>query len=163
MSIKKEAAYHEASHAVLTLNSRFHGLVHEINLADRGAGEAFISLSRSKCIENNKPGNSSAILDKEVAREFATILYGGFIGEQIAAERDSSIVPLPECAEDDHTLAAKILTDANLSKKHDRLDKEARETLNALWKKVDELANILYLQESVSAADIYDWYSSTTN
>jgi len=150
MAIKREAAYHEAAHAVLTSISKYHAIVGDINLLSDGAGVFYLSLSKSKCAAEGKPQDSSAQMDKDVSRELATILCAGFIGEQIASERDTTLTPNPECAEPDHTLAKRQLQAAGLSKKYDRYQSQARELLENHWNTVERLAEYLCANYSAS-------------
>ena len=150
MAIKREAAYHEAAHAVLANLSKYHAIIGNINLLNYGAGEIYISLSRSKCAAGGKPQDPSAQKDKEVARDFATVLCAGLVGEQIASERDSTLTPNPECAVPDHALVEQQLQIAGLSKKHDLYQSQAREVLEKHWDTVERLATYLWANRSAS-------------
>ncbi|ELB2790462.1 hypothetical protein O4H51_05305 [Aeromonas hydrophila] len=150
MKIKREAAYHEAAHAVLASISKYHAIIGDINLLSYGAGEIYISLSRSKCATGGKPQDPSAQKDKEVARDFATVLCAGFVGEQIASERDSTLTPNPECAKKDHALIEQQLQIASLSKKYDLYQSQARELLEKHWDTVERVAMYLFANRSAS-------------
>lgn len=150
MTIKREAAYHEAAHAVLADLSKYHAIVGEINLLSYGAGELYISLSRSKCAAGGKPQDPSAQKDKEVGRDFAVILCAGLVGEQMAAERDVTLTPNPESAEPDHALAQQQLQIAGLSRKYDLYQAQARDLLGKHWNTVERLATYLFANRSAS-------------
>jgi hypothetical protein len=144
MTIQKEAAYHEASHAVVTHKSKYHSLVGEINLKNYGEGEIYIGLSSSKCKTNGKPADASAQKDRDVAIELAVILCAGFVGETLAAEKHNGLIPNIKCAEPDHLLAVQQLDQAGLSKKYDLHQKSAREYLDKEWEIVEKLADYLF-------------------
>ncbi|MEF8762212.1 hypothetical protein, partial [Stenotrophomonas sp. A3_2] len=67
MTIKREAGYHEACHAILTARSRFHRLAGEINLTEYGQGEIYVSLSRQKLLAAGKTPIAATAQDPEVA------------------------------------------------------------------------------------------------
>jgi hypothetical protein len=150
MTIQREAAYHEAAHAVLAHISNYHAIVGDINLLSYGAGDFYMSLSRSKCAAGGKPQDASAQKDKEVARDFAIVLCAGLVGEQIASELDSTLTPNPECAEPDHALAEQQLQIAGLSKKYDLYQSQARDLLQQHWDTVERLATYLFANRSAS-------------
>ena len=81
MTIKREAAFHEAGHAVTAHRSRFHALVGPINLRQYGAGGIFVSLSKSKLQTAGKPTDASSQKDKEVAIDLAIILSAGLVAQ----------------------------------------------------------------------------------
>ncbi|MDH5231603.1 MAG: hypothetical protein OEY38_16195 [Gammaproteobacteria bacterium] len=148
MAIKKEAAYHEASHAVVAHKSKFHSLVGDVNLEQYGAGEIFISLSKSKCTAAGKKAAPETQKDKEVAKELAVILCAGLMGEEIAAEKDSSLTPNEQCSVPDHELAVQQLKMAGLSSKYDFHQNSAREILNQEWETVERLTAYLFENHS---------------
>lgn len=150
MTIQREAAYHEAAHAVLAHTSSFHAIVGDINLLSYGAGEFYMSLSRSKCAAGGKPQDASAQEDRDVARDCAVCLCAGLVGEQIASELDSTLTPNPKCAEPDHALVEQQLQMAGLSKKYDKYQLQARGLLQQHWDTVEKLAT--YLFENLSAS-----------
>lgn len=150
MTIQREAAYHEAAHAVLAHISIFHAIVGDINLLRYGAGELYISLSRSKCAAGGKPQDASAQRDQEVAKDLAIVLCAGLVGEQIASELDSTLTPNPECAEPDHALAEQQLQNAGLSKKYNLYQSQARDLLQKHWDTVEKLAKYLFANRSAT-------------
>jgi hypothetical protein len=154
MSVKKEAAYHEAAHVVLAYKSMFHSIVEEVNLRNYGEGETFVSLSASKCKANGKPQDPSAAKDKEVAKDLAVILCGGFIGEKIAASFHADLCPNSDCAATDYHLAKQSLSGANTSKKLECYAESAASILKENWSLVEELADFLFENVKVDAADL---------
>lgn len=154
MSIKKEAAFHEAAHAITAYYSKFHGLVHEINLMNYGAGEIFVSLSKSKCKNQGKSPTPETARDEDVSKELAVILCSGYVGEQIAAEYDSSLVPSRNAAGPDYQLAVQNLKAAGLSHKYDFHHDNARKILERNWEVVNKLANHLFEVKKMSCEDI---------
>ncbi|QQP96616.1 hypothetical protein [Lysobacter enzymogenes] len=156
MTIQREAAYHEAAHAVLAHKSKYHAIVGEINLLDYGAGELYLSLSRSKCARGGKPQDPSAQRDKDVAQDFAVVLCAGLAGEIIASEHDKTLTPNPVAAEPDYDIMKLQLQKAGLSKKHDLYEKQAHELLKENWKAVDNLAKYLFTKQSAQPLEIIE-------
>jgi hypothetical protein len=154
MTIKREAGYHEACHAVLAERSRFHRLVGPVNLAAYGQGEIYISLSKQKLSAAGKTPTAAAAQDPEVARDLALILVAGYIGEQIAATFDNSIVPNLDCAVPDHELARQQLSAAGLSEDLANFEVEAHDLLKAEWSRVQVVADFLLQKISVEPEDI---------
>lgn len=150
MTIQREAAYHEAAHAVLAHKSNYHAIVGGISLVNYGGGYFDMSLSRSKCAARGKPQDASAQKDKEVAREFAILLCAGLVGEQIASELDRTLTPNPKCAEPDHALVQQQLEIAGLSRKYDLYQSQARDLLKQHWTTVERLATYLFTNRSAS-------------
>ena len=157
MSIKKEAAYHEAAHAVTAYYSKFHYIVHEINLMNYGAGETFVSLSKSKCLKQGKQPTPETAKDKEVSKELAVILCSGYVGEQIASEHDASLTPSSSAAGPDYQIAMQNLKAAGLSHKLDFHHDNARRILEANWEIVEKLADHLLRQKRESAENIIEF------
>lgn len=154
MSIKKEAAFHEAAHAVTAYYSKFHSLVHEINLMNYGAGEIFVSLSKSKCKAQGKFPTPETAKDEDVSKELAVILCSGYAGEQIATKYDSSLIPSRKAAGPDYQLAVQNLKAAGLSHKYDFHHDDARNILEQKWDVVNRLADHLFEVKSMTAEDI---------
>lgn len=144
MSIKKEAAFHEAGHAVMAYLSDYHGLVSGIDLKVYGAGDVYIGLLKSKCAAAGLPQVLETAERPEVAKDIGHILVAGLVAEKIAAEHDKSLVPNPECALPDHDLLRQQLAAAGLSKKFDLLESETWAVLQKNWDAVQELANFLF-------------------
>ncbi len=152
--IKREAAYHEAAHAVLANPSKYHAVVGNINLSSYGAGEIYVSLSKSKCSAGGKPQDISTVRDKEVTKDLAIVLCAGFVGEQIAAQRHLALRPNPDCAQPDHTLVEQQLQTAGLSKKYDLYQSRARELLEKHWDTVERLSAYLFKNQSANPDQI---------
>ncbi len=91
MTIKREAAYHEAGHAVLAERSKYHRFLGPIILSNYGSGAADISLSTGRLQSAGKITDKSAAKDKDVAKDFAVILVAGFVAEQLASEKDKTL------------------------------------------------------------------------
>jgi hypothetical protein len=144
MAIKREAAYHEAAHAILAHRSRFHALVGPISLEKYGAGEAFVSLSKSKLRAQGKPETLDVQRDPEVVRDLALVLVAGYVAEQIAAESDNALRPNIACAIPDHDLLRKQLSSAGLSEDFDQFEAQARITLKTEWALVERVAQHLF-------------------
>lgn len=157
MGIKKEAAFHEAANAVAAYYSKFHSLVHEINLMNYGSGEIFVFLSRAKCLEQGKPATAQTAQDKEVSKELAVILCAGYVGEQIASEHDSSLVPSRNSSGSDYQLAVQNLKAAGLSHKYDLHHANARELLESKWQVVEALAEHFLQVKKESAENILEF------
>jgi len=152
VSIKREAAFHEAGHAVMAYFARFHGIVGSINLEDYGAGEIYVALLSSKCAAEGLAPVPEAARRPDVARDLGLILVSGLIAEQIAAENDEKVKPNLSCSEPDHALLKEALANSGLSRKFDQLEDQARSVLREHWQAVEVLA--AYLLEHVSADPI---------
>ena len=140
MTIKREAAFHEAGHAVVAHRSKFHNIVGPINLEAYGSGETYISLSKRKLLANGKDAEPSAAKDKEVAADLAVILAAGLVAERLAESHEPGITANPECALPDHELMQQQLSGAGLSKKFDQHEGAAKQVLETEWKLVSSLA-----------------------
>ncbi len=151
MTIKKEAAYHEAAHAVLAYNSKFHALVGEISLAQYGAGDIYISLSKSK---RKAAGVTPNPIDKEITKDLAVILCGGLAGETIASKNDNTLSPNPSCAIPDHQLATQQLQGAGLSEEYDCYEQSAIKELESNWATVERLADYLFTNHTAQPDEI---------
>ncbi len=154
MDIKKEAAFHEAGHAVMAYLATYHGLVAGIDLKDYGAGEIYVGLLKSKCVSAGVPATAETAKRPEVAIDLGRVLVAGLVAELIAAERDESLSPNPICARPDHDLMRQQLMNAGLSKKFDRLEVVTRRTLEENWSAVDELAEFLLIHKSADISQI---------
>jgi ATP-dependent Zn protease len=162
MTVKKEAAFHEAGHAVIAHLSRFHAIIGGINLENYGAGEIFVSLSKTKLAANGKATDASSQRDKEVATDLAVVLSAGLVAEHIAESKDSNLSANPQCAEPDHELMKQQLEGAGLSKKFDRHEEAARKLLEDNWDLVNELAEHLFENQSVDAVYLRDFIEAKT-
>jgi len=143
VTIKPEAAYHEAGHAIMAYLSKYHLLAGPIELADYGAGEAYIGLIPSKLTSAGIEADEAAQRNPDVAKDLGRVLVAGLMAERIAAEHDPALTPNPTCAQPDYAMLVQQLAAAGLSRKYDRLETEARATLEAHWDKVEALAGWL--------------------
>lgn len=157
MTIKREAAFHEAGHAVAAHRSRFHNVVGQINLATYGAGEIYVSLSKQKLIAEGKPATPSAQLDKEVAKDLAVVLVAGLVAERLAQESDGDLKANPMCAEPDYHLMQQNLDAAGLSKKFNLHEEAAKIVLNSNWPLVDALAAYLFSEKTVASVSVHEF------
>ena len=154
MTIKREAAYHEAGHAVLAHLSKFHGLGGSINLGTYGAGIAPVCLSRSKLVNGGKNPDRTSRRDKEVAKDLAVILCAGLAAERIAAEMDPTLTSDEECAIPDHEFMRQELKAAGLARYFDRHEQIARELLIANWNQVSTVAERLFAATKLSLDEL---------
>jgi hypothetical protein len=143
MTIKREAAFHEAGHAVAVYRSRFYKVAGPINLEQYGAGSIDVGLNKNKLKSNGKPADKSAILDKEVNTDLAVILCAGLVAERIAERRIDGIKANPKCAKPDHEFLRIKLKEAGLSQKIDGYEKDAERLLEQEWNLVMALTNYL--------------------
>lgn len=157
MTIKKEAAYHEAAHALIAHRSTFHEFLGPINLADYGAGEAFVSLAKSKLKNAGKPASPNSQKDKNVTRDLAEILVAGYVAEQVAAEKDSSLKPNAKCAKPDHDLLQQQLAAAGLSKKYDRFQSQVKAKLEKEWPLLEMIAAFLLEKVTASGPEVREF------
>jgi ATP-dependent Zn protease len=154
MTIKREAAFHEAGHAVVAHRSKFHSIEKSINLEAYGAGETSVSLSRSKLLAGGKIANASAERDKEVATDFAVVLCAGLVAERLAEVRENGITANQTCAIPDYDLMRQRLAIAGLSKRFDRHEAAAQEILESQWRLVSSLAAYLLERVSVESSEV---------
>ena len=154
MTIKLEAAFHEAGHAVAAHRSRFHNIAGPVNLAEYGSGELYISLSRAKLQAQGKALSASAAKDKDVVVDLAVVLSAGLVAEQIAESRQQGITANLECAAPDHDLLQQQLAEAGLSKNFSIHERTARQLLEAEWSLVAALAVHLFERVSVQSGDV---------
>jgi len=157
MTIKREAAFHEAGHAVTAHRSRFHAIVGPINLADYGSGQAYVSLSKRKLLAAGKSVSQAAAVDREVAIDLAVVLAAGLVAERIAAGREAGLTPAPACAAPDHKLAAQILTGAGLPFDIASHEESAGLLLEQEWGLVTALAEHLLRHVSLDPLDDIDF------
>lgn len=162
MTVKKEAAFHEAGHAVAAHLSKFHAVVGGINLEYYGAGEIFVSLSKTKLTVNGKATDASSERDKEVATDLAVVLSAGLVAERIAETKDSNLSANPQCAELDHKSMKRQLEGAGLSTKFDRHEEAAKKLLEDNWDLVNVVAEYLFDNQSVDAVDLREFIEEKT-
>lgn len=129
MTIKREAAFHEARHAIAAWKSKYHSLVGTISLADYGAGDTLVSVSKHKLQVGGKSLSTTIVEDPDVAKDFAVVLSAGLVAEQVAASKGENITANPQCAVPDHDLMKQQLAAAGLSKKFDKHEIVARQLL----------------------------------
>jgi hypothetical protein len=154
MTIKREAAFHEAGHAVVAHRSRFHNIVGPINLASYGAGAIDISLSKMKLAANGKPTGPASARDKEVASDLAVVLSAGLAAERIAEAREIGLKANPTCALPDHELLQHQLAMAGLPTNFDQYEKAAKQLLESEWTLMVDLAEFLFKQVSSDPFDV---------
>lgn len=160
MTIKREAAFHEAGHAVAAYRSRFHNIVGPINLAEYGAGEILVSLSEAKLAASGKPTDPSVQSDKEVAVDLAIVLCSGLVAERMAEKRNTGLKANPKCAEPDHIIAVQQLSGAGLSKKFDLHEQAAGKLLESEWDLISALADYLFENASVQPVQVLEFIES---
>ncbi|OUJ14855.1 hypothetical protein HK27_13005 [Acetobacter orientalis] len=162
MTVKKEAAFHEAGHAVAAHLSKFHAILGGINLENYGAGEIFVSLSRRKLVANGKAADASSARDKEVVADLVVVLSAGVVAERIAEMKDSDLSANPQSAEPDHELIKAQLESAGLPEKFDRHEEAAKRLLEENWDLVNELAEYLFENKSVEVVDLLEFIEAKT-
>lgn len=159
MTVKREAAFHEAGHAVAAHHSKFHNIVGPINLEDYGSGEIYISLSKSKLAGHGKAADASSARDKEVVADLAVVLAAGLVAERLAEKREPGIVAIPRCALPDHELLLQQLAGAGLPEIIGPYEDQARQLLESEWGLVHKLAEHLLLHVSVPPEDAREFIS----
>ena len=156
-TIKREAAFHEAGHAVAAHRSKFHAIVGPINLAGYGSGEVYISLSKRKLQANGKVASAAARSDKDVAADLAVVLAAGLVSERLAAAREPGLTPMPVCAVPDHELLRQELRGAGLPQELTSYEDTATQVLESEWRLVHDLAGYLFQHVSVDPDDILEF------
>lgn len=154
--MKREAAFHEAGHAFLAYTSRFHRLYGQINLAEYGQGAAYISLSKEKLSKGGKPLTREVERDQDVAKDFALILVGGLVAEQLAATFHEDIVPNARCAEPDYDSLRQRLFDAGLPDHSHSFEAEAKHLLKLHWEQIEKIVKLLTDSGFADAEDIVE-------
>lgn len=141
--------------------SRFHRVVGPINLLQYGAGDIYISLSKSKCTAARKVADPR---DPDVAVDLAVLLSAGLIAEQLAQIHDATILPNPECAAPDHELLIQQLQAAGLSNEFSQYEAEAKHLLESQWELLRDLADYLFQRTIIEPEDVHafiDEYDAT--
>jgi ATP-dependent Zn protease len=158
MSIKKEAAYHEAGHVVVAAKSKYHNVVDGITLSAYGQGEASISLSKAKCLAECKTFVDAKSIgkDKDIAREAAIIFMAGYQAELLAAAANPMLTANRSTADPDYELAAEVLARAELYERTDCAEQAATEILLQNWELVEKIANAAYSQSSLSFDELHE-------
>lgn len=162
MTIKREAAFHEAGHAIAAHRSKFHALVGPIDLKQYGAGEVFVSLSKKKLQAAGKPVTATSQKDKEVATDLAVVLCAGLVSEHIAEDK-AGLKANPNCAIPDYDLMKQHLVNAGLSARFDRHETSARQLLEAEWALLSCVADFLYsnvVSEPVDVIELIELYAT---
>jgi hypothetical protein len=149
-SSRKAAAFHEAGHVVAAIHSKYHSIVGSISIEDYGAGEAFVCVSKRKCLAAGKQASQT---DPDLVRDFAVILKAGLAAEMIAERTDTSVFSDPRASNADDALLEQQLRSAGIAPTPDVFLASARELLELHWEQVDALAKQLDLGP-VDAADI---------
>lgn len=162
MTIQREAAFHEAGHAIAAHRSKFHALVGPINLQQYGAGEVFVSLSKSKLQAAGKPVTVASQKDKEVVTDLAVVLCAGLVSERLAEER-AGLKANPNCAVPDHDLMKQQLVNAGLSARFDRHESSVRQMLESEWALVSSLADFLYQNVATDPTDVIEFIEQHTH
>lgn len=157
MTIQREAAFHEAGHAVAAHRSKFHALVGPVNLRQYGGGDIFISLSKRKLKAAGKPEDASSQLDKEVATDLAIVLSAGLVAERLAEKSEAGLKANPRCAIPDHELMRMQLINAGLSACFDQHETSASQLLESEWTLVTGLASLLYKNVVSDPMDIVEF------
>ncbi|WP_363346255.1 hypothetical protein [Methylocystis echinoides] len=109
-----------------------------------GAGELYISLSRAKLTAKGKPPTATSASDPEVALDLGMVLVAGLAAERIAAERDASLTPNPQCAEPDYELLRQELATAGVLDEISGLEGLVPKVLQANWDQIERLAEYLF-------------------
>ncbi len=156
MTIKREAAFHEAGHAIAAHRSKFHALAGPINLEQYGAGQIFVSLSKRKLQAAGKPVANDSQKDKEIATDLAVVLCAGLVSERLAEEREG-LKANQDCAVPDHDLMKQQLANAGLSERFDRHETSARQLLETEWSLVSSLAGLLYQKVNTAPTEIIEF------
>ncbi|ELK8586320.1 TPA: hypothetical protein ACX3A9_004549 [Vibrio parahaemolyticus] len=149
-----EAAYHEASHAVLAEKSCFHRVVKAINISKHGTGECPVSLSKEKVEACGKEVHSGISSDVEVTEDLVVILCGGYVGEWYAQEQYDGITADINSASNDHERAELMLSNAHINHDLDHYREFAGQILSQDWDKVEKLARYLINHGSIEPWDI---------
>jgi len=157
MTIKREAAFHEAGHAVAAHRSMFHAIVGPINLAAYDSGEVYVSLSRKKLQANGKVGSAAAGADKGVAADLAVVLAAGLVSERLATAWEPGLTPMPDYAVPDHELLRQQLAGAGLPPELKSYEETVAQALQSDWRLVRALAEYLLRHVSVRPLDILEF------
>ncbi|MGH8797911.1 MAG: hypothetical protein ACREXI_12705 [Caldimonas sp.] len=143
VTTSREAAFHQAGHAVATHLSRFHILVHPVSVDPYGTGEWIAGLSRRKLEAAAKIVDVAVRTDPEVATSIATILCAGLSSELIAASKDAALKPDPARSSGDLALARHELRLSGLPEDIGPHESRAEALLAAHWADVERVADAL--------------------
>lgn len=160
-TIKREAAFHEAGHAIVACKSAFHSLANgTIRLEKYGAGVAPVSLSRSKLREAGKVPSAAAVTDPDVAKDLAIILAAGLVAEQVAQSMGEHVTANSSCAAPDHAFMRQSLENAGLQSDIQNSESIARQMLQSEWPLLLRLANLLFDRGFVESVDVLEFIQS---
>ncbi len=143
MTTSREAAFHQAGHAVATHLSRFHVLAQPLKIDAYGSGEMTAALSRRKLIGAEKVADAAARSDPEVATSIAVILCAGLASERIAAAKDPTLKPDPARSAGDFAAMLQELRGANLPDDPEPHERSATRLLTVHWHRVETVAEAL--------------------
>ncbi|MEO7010306.1 MAG: hypothetical protein ABI156_14240 [Caldimonas sp.] len=152
----REAAFHQAGHAIATHLSRFHILVHPVFVDPYGTGEWTAGLSRRKLEAADKTVDAAARTDPEVAISIARILCAGFSSELIAASKDAALRPDPARSSGDLALARHELRLSGLPEDVGPHESSAAALLAAHWADVERVAEALRAAGRLEPDEIND-------
>ena len=161
MTATREAAFHQAGHAVATHLSRFHVLVQPVSVDPYGTGEWTAGLSRRKLEAADKIVDPAARADPEVATSIATILCAGLSSELIAASKDAALDPDPARSSGDFALARQELRLSGLPEDLGPHESSAAALLAAHWADVERIADALCTTGRLEPREITDLLRST--
>ncbi|MFZ6732438.1 hypothetical protein ACO0LG_10985 [Undibacterium sp. Ji42W] len=148
------AAYYQAGIAVVAHHSKYHRVIGDITLLNFGSGETFISLSRSKCIENGMPPHEESKNDPDVSKDLAIILSAGTVAEHIGSESDANIKPSKNASGSEYMKAVEKIKNTEHSQKYDFHHANARLELEKHWDSVERLAQLLFKNTTATSEDI---------
>ena len=154
MTIKLEAAYHEAAHAIIANQSKFYEVNSGIDLGPHGRGGIDIRLSKEKLKKEGKSEEVASAHDPEVTKDLALVLTAGYAAEQIAQEKNGHLKPNLRSAKIDHDLLTETLVVAGLSRKFDFFETQVTELLKEKWASVEKIAARLFEAEKLSQEDL---------
>jgi GNAT superfamily N-acetyltransferase len=160
-TIKREAAFHEAGHAIAACRSAFHWLAAgAIRLEEYGAGEAQVSLSKSKLRQAGKVPSAVAMRDPEVAKDLAVILVAGLVAEQVAQSMGQDVTANSSCAAPDHALIKQSLENAGVELNIQAYENTARHMLQSEWPLLLSLADLLFDRRVVENYEVLEFIQS---
>lgn len=154
MTNSREAAFHQAGHAVATHLSRFHILAQGLKIDAYGSGEMTAALSRRKLMGADKIADAAARADPEVAVSIAVILCAGLVSEQIAAAKDPTLKPDPTRSAADSAAMRQELRGAGLPEDAEPHETNATLLLTAHWHRVEAIAEALLAASELQPFEI---------
>jgi hypothetical protein len=158
MTIKREAAFHEAGHSIVAWRSTYHSLAPGVIRLERyGAGEARVSLSRRKLESGGKVVSPTIMNDPDVVKDLAVILAAGLVAEEVAQGMGEHITANPSCAAPDHAFMKQNLAAGGLQMDIQIYESAARQILQREWSLLHDLANLLFNSGSLEAVDVAEF------